>query len=275
MMAGAAAPRDKGTALAIWGAFVPVSVSVMGAVGPSIAAGYGWRALFLASAAAVALVAGLVAATTRDDRPVGPDIGRRLATVAAEAPAVHAALYRSPARLGLGVAFMAFAAMQVGLIALLPTYLIEDLGLGTAAAGLVLSASAPFAVAGTVLAGVLTRLGAPDRPTTVLAFAGMGLTAAGLFGGVDGTGVLIALGAAFFTAGGVVGSVIFASLPRRASDSAEVALLSGLLVQFGNVGSLTGAPILAGVAEAWGWSAVPAALVAMMLVGAAGAAAAR
>lgn len=275
MMAAAAAPRDKGTALAIWGAFVPVSVAVMGVVGPPLALDQGWRALFLASAIPLALLGGIVAAVTRDDAPVGPGIGRRLVSIAAEAPAVHARLYRSLERLGLGVAFTAFAALQVGVIALLPTYLTEAVAIDTATAGLILSASAPFAVAGTVVAGVLVRLRAPDMASAVVAFVLMGATASLLFGGTASTALLVAAGVAFFTAGGVVGSVIFASLPRRSTPGIGVALLSGLIVQFGNVGSLTGAPILAGVAEGWGWTAVPAAIAAMTVVGIAGSIAAR
>ncbi len=226
MMAGAAAPRDKGTALAIWGPFVPVSVSVMGAAGPTIAADHGWRGLFMASAVAVGLVAGLVAAIVRDDRPIGPGNraparrGRRGGTGRASR------LYRSPSGSGSASPSWPSPPCRSASSRCCHTYLIEALGLDGATAGLVLSVTAPFAVAGTVLAGTLTRVGAPDRPTTALAFVGMGLTAAGLFSGVAATGVLIVLGILFFTAGGVVGSVIFASLPRRAGDAAGVALLS-------------------------------------------------
>jgi MFS family permease len=267
MMAAAASGRDRGVALAIWGAFVPVSVSIMSLVGPLIDAAAGWRALFLANAAVLALAALVVRTATSDPEPLGEGPAARLMAILRAAPAVHLGLYRSRASLGLGIGFMAFAALQVGYIALLPTYLITGLGLSGQTAGTILSVTTPFAIAGTVLAGMLQRFGAPDVPTTGLSFAAMGLTSAAVFMVGADVASLILLGAAFFTAGGVVGSVMFASLPARARDAAGVALLSGLLVQFGNVGSLTGAPILAGVAEGWGWGGVPWALVAMALTG--------
>ena len=267
MMAAAASPRDRGVALAIWGAFVPVSVSIMSLVGPVVDAAAGWRALFLASAAVVGLFALFVRLSGTDPQPLGRDPGARFAAILRAAPGVHLGLYRSRSSVGLGIGFMAFAAMQVGLIALLPTYLITGLGLSGTEAGTILSVTTPFAIAGTVLAGLLQRVRAPDAPTAGLSFAGMGLTSAAMFlVGADQL-LLVVLGAAFFTVGGIVGSVMFASLPKRARDAAGVALLSGLLVQFGNIGSLTGAPILAGATESWGWAAMPWALAAMAVVG--------
>jgi hypothetical protein len=81
---------------------------------------------------------------------------------------------------------------------------------------------------------------------------------------------LIVVGAAFFTAGGTVAAIAFASLPKLATASLGIPLLSGLLVQFGNVGALLGAPVLASVAEGIGWAAVPLALTAMNALGIAG-----
>lgn len=269
MMAFAANGRDRGLAMAIWGAFVPVSVAIMSLAGPGIAEATGWRGLFLASAVSVAVVAGMVAAAGRDPAPLGRGIGRRMGAILVEAPAVHARLYRSPVALGTGVAFMAFAALQVGIIAMLPSYLASR-GMSLAGAGVVLSAITPFAIAGTAVATLLVRLGAPDGPTLLAAMAAMGVTGAALFA-VPATALpLILAGAALFTAGGVVASVIFAGVPKRGGGPEGVALLSGLIVQFGNIGSLTGAPLVAAFAEAWGWESAPVAVAALAAVGIAG-----
>jgi hypothetical protein len=82
--------------------------------------------------------------------------------------------------------------------------------------------------------------------------------------------VLVAIGAGFYTAGGVVAAVVFASLPKLVTATTGIALLSGLLVQFGNIGALLGAPILAAVADHWSWGAATVALATMAAVGAAG-----
>jgi hypothetical protein len=121
-----------------------------------------------------------------------------------------------------------------------------------------------------VIAGVLQRFGAPDAPVAVAGFAASAATGAAFFGVEPDLTVLIAVGAAFFTAGGTVAAIAFASLPKLATASLGIPLLSGLLVQFGNVGAQLGAPVLASVAEGIGWAAVPLALAAMNALGIAG-----
>jgi MFS family permease len=275
MMAAHAAPADRGVALAIWGAFVPVSVSVMSLVGPPILVTLGWRPLFVGSAGTALVMAAAVMLVVRGGAPAGSGIRSRLTVVFRAAPRDFAVLYASLPTLGLGVAFMSFAAMQVGFIALEPTFLIEARGLSLSAVGLVMTMTTPFAIAGTVIAGLLQRVNAPDAPSTVLAFAVMALAASAVFHVGDNVTALIASGIVFFIAGGVVGSILFASLPKRATVVVGVALLSGLMVQCGNIGVLVGAPILAGVAEGWSWSAVPLAMVAMATVGIVGVVAGR
>jgi MFS family permease len=267
MMAFAAAPRDRGVALSIWGAFVPISVSLMSVVGPPIVVAAGWRTLFVASAASALVMAVLVvAATGLGPRPDGR-FGRKLAAVLRETPRDLGRLYRSPPAIGLAIAFMAFAATQVGFIALMPTFLLVDRGLDIVTVGLILSVTTPFSVLGTVIAGVLQRISVADAPVAIAAFVGIAATGYAFFAAEPTLAVLLACSAAFFTAGGVVAAVAFASLPKLATASIGIPLLSGLLVQFGNVGALLGAPILAGVAERVSWAAVPAALAAITLVG--------
>jgi MFS family permease len=267
MMSAFAAPRDRGLALSIWGAFVPVSVALMSLVGPGILVAYGWRTLFLVSAALALAAAALVVATVPPLRGGAPG---RISEVLRSAPADLGVLYTSLPSLGVGVAFMAFAALQVGFIALEPSFLVEARGIGLDVVGVILAVTTPFAILGTVLAGVLVRAGAPDAPMAAAGFAGMALAGSAVFLVPPGPLLLSVVGAAFFTAGGVVSSVIFAGLPKRALAVATVPLLSGLLVQFGNLGVLVGAPLLAAVAQTFTWEAVPLAVVAMAAVGAAG-----
>jgi MFS family permease len=271
MMAFAAAPKDRGVALSIWGAFVPISVSLMSIVGPAVVIAAGWRVLFLASAGTAVAMAALVAvAAGPGHSPPGGRFGARLVAVVRETPGDLARLYGSRRATGLGIAFMAFAATQVGFIALMPTFLVVERSMDIVTVGLVLSATTPFSVVGTVIAGVLQRFGAPDAPVAVAGFAASAATGAAFFGVEPDLTVLIAVGAAFFTAGGTVAAIAFASLPKLATASLGIPLLSGLLVQFGNVGALLGAPVLASVAEGIGWAAVPLALAAMNALGIAG-----
>ncbi len=270
MMAEHAAPRDRGLALAIWGAFVPVSVSIMAVAGPPVILEEGWRMLFLASAATAVVALVVVLAAVGGGRLRGGAAGAGLARVLASAPADFAVLYRAAGPMGLAIAFMVFAGMQVGFIALQPSFLVDARGLSLADAGIVLSATTPFAILGTVIAGVLLGLGAGGVPMAVAGFVGMAAGGGMSFLAPPQLAPLILAGAVFYTAGGVVASVVFASLPARTAPGRDLALLSGLMVQFGNIGALLGAPILAAVASLAGWGAAPWAISGMAAAGVAG-----
>jgi MFS family permease len=276
MMAAAATPRQRGAVLALWGAFVPVSVALMSLAGPPILEAFGWRVLFLLSAGTALALAGLLAVRADPEPLATPGaFGRRLARVGGSIRTDARILYGSLSSMGIAAAFMAFAGMQVGVIALYATFLVTDLAVPLATAGIILSVITPFAIPGALIAGGLQAIHAPDAPTGVIAFLTMAVSGGSMFlAGPDVT-MQIVVGSIFFTSGGVVASVLFASLPKRATDARGVPLLSGLLVQFGNIGVLGGAPIMAAVAQGWGWRAVPFALAAMAAVGIGGVLASR
>lgn len=269
MMAENAAPKDRPLALAIWGAFVPVSVSIMAVIGPPVIEDYGWRALFQASAGSAVIAGAAVVAL------VGVGAGRAataagVVRVFASAGRDFGSLYGSRGPLGLAIAFMVFAGMQVGFIALQPAYLIDERGLDLAVAGVILSATTPFSILGTVIAGLVLRAGVPGLALAHAGFVAMALTGALTFVVPTDLTSLILAGAGLYTAGGIVASVIFAMLPGFVGPGRDLPLLSGMIVQFGNIGALVGAPILAAVAEAAGWIMVPVALAAVSAFGIAG-----
>lgn len=268
LMAAAARPADRGVALAIWGAFVPVGVSVMGLAGPPVLEASGWRMVFVLSALTLPAMMVLVLAMRRGPRPApGPALGRTLAGVLLSSRHDLGRLYARPSAIAFGSAFLAFAAIQVGLIALLPTYLELAVGLDAGAAGRFLSIITPFAIAGTAVAAVLLRLAAPTRAIALAGFVGMAAGSAALLTPGLGEPALLAAGAGFFTAGGLVGSALFASIPLRSSQEADIGLYSGLLVQFGNIGALVGAPILASVVDGADWSGARLVVLAMAVAG--------
>jgi MFS family permease len=271
LMAAVAKPADKPVALAIWGSFVPVSVAIMALVGPPIVDAAGWRGLFWINAAVLLGAAFMVQMLAPErERALGNRAPIRFGAVLRQAARDHIDLYRSRRAMGLGLSFLCFAALQIGFIALTPTFLTSERGFSVADAGVVMSLSAPFAVAGTVVAGILQRFRVPDAASGIACFAIAGLATGAVFAWTFGEVTVTVLAAANFGFSGVIASLCFARVAKLAKSGTEVALFSGLIAQFGNLGALVGAPAMAAVAEAWGWPAVAGLITAVSAVGAAG-----
>ena len=142
------------------------------------------------------------------------------------------------------------------LLGMLPTFLVEELGGGSAAAGSATALVALSSVLGSLVAGWLLGRGAGLRA----------LMAAGLLmplaswpvvhaGGSLAASVLAA--ATLLAANGVVVAGVFAAVPRMAAAPDHLAVVNGLIAQLGSAGTLLGPPLFAWAVGVAGWRAVP------------------
>lgn len=239
-------PQRAPALLALWSTFVPVGMA-LGSWGLGwIAEGSGWRPAALASgAAAGACVLALL-------------ISRWRAADASDGAAPGA----GPARLGrpawcLAIAFGGFAALGVGVLALLPTVLVKH-GLGVAAAARWTAWVSLAAVPGSLLLASIVRWPAAHRPTAAASLLASGVLMFAVFG-AGAQAAAVGVAALWLNmALGVFGGLAFALLPRVAGDAARTSRAYGLLAQFGASGSLAGPPLLAFAAERAGWTAAAA-----------------
>lgn len=255
--AGAAGARVQGLALTLWSTFVPVGLALGAWAAAAAGQALGWRGAVLGGgtlAAALALAVWRLPLPARADAPAAPAHGVALADGEA-APA--AAL---PQRLGaaawcLALAFHAFALFEVGILALLPTLLVQQAGLTAAAAGQWTGVASLSAVAGSAVAAWLLKHGHPLRGAVTVSLAVPALLLFGVFTTAPHPLVAVALAIALNMLGGVFASLTFALLPRVAGAPSQMVKVNGLIAQCGASGSLLGPPLMAACVQAGGWRA--------------------
>jgi cyanate permease len=169
----------------------------------------------------------------------------------------------------LSFAFGTYAFQWVTVMAWLPTYLMDDLGLVIGAA----SVSTAFVVAanvpGNLLAGSLMRRGVTPGWLIAIGSVAMAVTATGLFlGAATGPRTGLGLCLVFSAFGGLIPSVLFAQIPRLSPTPDYAAQANGMLMQGSATGQFIGPPIVgAAVAASVGaWSGAVAPLIAMALL---------
>jgi len=234
------APAQQRTvALALWSSFVPVGFA-LGAMGSGLIADlFSWRAATLAWA----LMAGLMAL-----------ISSRMAFAPSPTGQPRRLVLPGWRIWALTLAFGCWASFAVGTIALLPTFLVGQLGASARVAGLVGGLSAFISVLGVALAAWLRHRRVRTGIWTTAAIVLPALMLIAAFR--DGAGIVqvTVLMLMLNTVSGIYSGLAFAQLPVLARTDAEMAVANGLTLQLGATGSLLGPPLFALCVEQWGWS---------------------
>jgi len=166
----------------------------------------------------------------------------------------------------LSACFLVYSFGYIPLISFFPSLILEtsvlDLKTVSFFAALILLCNS----LGSVTAGVLLRRGYSYGPLLMMGLLGGGVFAYLLFADGSSTFTRIVSGFLFSIVGGMVPGVLFATMPRAASDPSSAGMLFGLMMQFSGLGMLLGGVILPGVVELYGrWSA--AGLVTLLVAG--------
>ncbi len=262
-VAAPAGARTQGLALTLWSSFVPVGLALGAWASASAATVLGWRGAVAAGGVvggALCLLLWRVGVPASAERgadaltapPRGP-VGRAGANAGALPGEVTA----------LTLAFGGFALFEVGVIGLLPTLLVQETGLDTAAAGRWTALASVSAVAGSAVAAWLWRQGHRLRGPVMVSLGLPPLLLFGVFAPAPPAAAAIALAVLLSMVGGVFASLAFAVLPRLAPAPGDLVRANGRLAQCGASGSLLGPPVMAACVQAGGWRA--AALLGLLI----------
>lgn len=236
-----ATDAQRGPALSLWSSFVPAGVAI-GAVGAgTIAEAATWRTAIIASAA-IAAVAFVVTALTRV-RGAGASFGgegRRGAGVRAWQ---------------LAIGFGCYAVFEVGMLALLPTFLVDMAGATTRTAGALTGLASFATVAGSAVAAWLAHRRADVRWPIAVSVIVPALLLFGVFRQVPQLAPVAAVAVALNAISGVLPAIAFSLLPRAAGTPSAIPAANGLITQFGASGSLVGPPLMAWCVAHGGWPA--------------------
>lgn len=248
LIAGLATAKDRATAMAIWGAYMPLGVAIGLASAPLVAA-FGWRVAWGALAVLLAL-AGIACwrmvprapvAATGAFQPMGQQVR---ALVAARRP------------LQVASAFATYNIMYLGIAAFLPARL-ESLGAGTGMAGVAAAVAALANAGGNLASGALMARGVAAERLVVAGALAMSVTAAGVYL-VPSAIAATALAVLACGVGGLVPASCFAILPRAVPSPALVAPAVGLVMQGNNLAQLLAPPAIGALAAiAWPLAALP------------------
>jgi predicted MFS family arabinose efflux permease len=253
------APRDLDTVLAVWGAYMPIGSVIMMLAGPSIMT-FGWQALWVINGA-IALIAAVAVSRMAIEEP--PPGSAAVDGVVSNVRIVLAA----PGPLLLALAFGIYTFQYMAMAGLLPTLLVDRLGLSISAAGLVSALTIGANAVGNMSADALLRLGVPTWVIAATAFTFVGLAGFGIFSDALPVAIVVALASLSLGLTGLIPGSVYAAAPKLAPTSAVLAIVLGLINQATNLGNLFGPAAMALVVENFGWARAPWLFVAVAIVG--------
>ena len=230
LIAQASSDRLRGAAMALWSSFFGVSFALVAWIGLPKVEDFGLPPLFVAHGALMMLVSGLLALLLRQGTPADQ-----------AAPSLHMGAVltdlvracRSPRIAAPGAGWLFYTLTFVSLLAILPERMPAD-GRDEILTLLPLLGIVVSLVAVPVL------MKAVEASTLVMIGFGAALGAVLLSGSLS----LPAMAIALFTVLGLVQGASFAAVPELNHGAQARALSFGLVAQTGNIGNLTGTPLL-------------------------------
>lgn len=253
LMAREATRWSAALSLVVWSTFLPVGLAIGAISSGALSEQFGWRTTLLVWAG---LGLGLLVMKPRRDRGAAAS---ELSDGGARWPARSAVV----AALGFGC----FTCFQVGMLALMPEFLIATSGASVRLAGLITGLGGLATISGVVVPFWLARRSGGVPPVLSLPLLAMSLVLpAALLLLVLGAGLSLAATTGLFIAlnmlSGIFPSLVFASLPRLAGANG-LGPANGVLAQAGATGSLLGPPLYASFVVLSGWTAAGAVALAV------------
>jgi MFS transporter, DHA1 family, inner membrane transport protein len=243
--------------MAAWSAYMPTGIMLMLLLGPLVAM-IGWRTFWLADALFVAACA-LLLAVALPRQPETRPAGQLFAGISA--------VLRNVNCVALAVAFFAYSCQIFSLAFALPLLLTTSHGVSLGMAGLLSAMVLAVSAAGHIVSGLLLRAGVPIWASIAAAFGFFTVSGFAIFGTILPSAGVAMVAALALGIGGLAPGAIYAAAPHAAPSREAVPLTIGLFQQASNLGQFAG-PVMLGLGvQHFGWTAAPAILTPLALVG--------
>ena len=252
VIARAASGHDRRLALGIWGAYMPAGAALMMVLAPLMLSRVGWRGLWLlagllsliwwlATARGTRVIAGQGAAAKHSSPPFWRHLGGSLGRVLG-----------CPGPWLLALTFASYTMAFVPVFSWLPTFLIEQRGLGIGLAATLTALMVGVNAPGNILAGWLLRHGAAHWALVAIAGLVMGVCAWLFMSSTLGDGARYGLVVVFSFVGGLLPAAVLSAAPIFAPSADEIGTTNGMLVQGANTGLFVAPPLAGAIVAAHG-----------------------
>ena len=229
-IAGLAGARWQGAAMTLWSSFFGVAYAVLFWLGPGLVAAKGPAPLFFAHAGWMLACAALLFVLLPPDRRAAVEAG------GGSQLAQHLAIYASPFLAAPAMGFVCYTVTYVAVLTLLPAMMGEAgalIGVAMPLVSIALSLTLGVWLLGRMRAVHLVQAG----------FVGAILGAVGLWL-VWGQGAAVIFALAVAGCLGIVQGASFAALAELNPSATDRAKAAGAIAQLGNLGTVTGTPLL-------------------------------
>ena len=252
------ATKDRDVVFGCWTLYYSTGTVIIMLAGPWLAE-FGWQSLWLGTG----LVAFGYAIVVWTVAPDTPDLDAPRARMFADVGHV----IRSPGPILLALTFGFYTLQYNALSGLMPTLLVERLGLSITQAGFITAITIVANGLGSMSAGWFLRRGFRLWVMVAAGFCFVGVASFGIFAqSMPVVGVTL-LASASLGLTGLIPALVYVAAPRFTPHPALLALTLGVLVQASNLGSLIGPAALGTWVEKFGWSSAPVLFTAIACVG--------
>ncbi len=260
LISRASSAADRPLAMGLWGAFMPGGMALIMVMSPWLLEAFGWRGQWTAVGWLLAGWTLLLGLAFRGDGATRRYEVRTMASIAG-------AVVRRDALL-LFACFGCYSAMYVPLTSFFTTLLVTQQQVPLDVATWMVAPVVAVNILGNLAAGWLVRRGAAPHRLQVLAFAVMAICGTAVFASSSAVAVKVVAGLAFSAFGGLIPGTSFILAPRLAAHPAQIAALSGLLLQGAGIGQSLGPLAVSAAVERFGaWHHANAILIACGALG--------
>lgn len=232
--------KRRQSAMGLWGAYLPLGAGLVVLAGGAIIALFGWRGLWLAISAAMAVAflllvwaSGPIARQQAAGR-VWAGLGQRIRETV-----------RSPGAVMLALTFGCYSGQYLAVTSFVPLILVENAGWqlpSAAAAGAVVMFANAF---GSVAAGLLLQRGFARGVLVIAAAFVMALGAIIVMSDTVPVALRIAGAVLFASFGGLIPGALFAGIRQHAPSAEHASTANGLMLQASSIGQFSGPAVSA------------------------------
>ncbi|WP_127904129.1 CynX/NimT family MFS transporter [Solirhodobacter olei] len=248
LIADQATLRSQPAALALWGTFFTLGLSLAAIAGGTLAQAWGWRGWFAANGALVAMVTavGFLLLPSGSTEPLPAD--------REDPKALGAAAWL------LGGSFLGLTLLSLSILSMMPTFLIEAHGFSSAQAGSATGLIALASIAGSLVYGLLGNRTNPTAPILAATFLLIASALPAFESGFSAGTALAAASIAVF-ATGILMAFTFGAVPRLVRHPSQIGPANGLIAQLGSIGAFLGPPAVGALVSRHGWGALSVLIV--------------